>query len=129
VVRRDPQVGVPPPEGPDLQRVGRHAPDEEHRRLEPPGADDGAQEVGGVALVQTGDDVRERLALVLQVDHVGLREDRAPAGHRRRRLAREPLAQEALEKLLEPPLVRLRRRRSERGGETLGLLVDERTRP
>jgi hypothetical protein len=57
--------------------------------------DDRAQVVRRVSFVQAGDDVRERFALVLQVDHVGLREDRAAAGHGRRRLARESLRMNA----------------------------------
>ena len=88
---------------------GDAALDEDRRRERLPLADDAA-EVACEREAEPGEDVGERRALLLQVDHVRLREDGATAGDARRALG---LERERRELAIDPD------------AQALGLLVEE----
>ncbi len=78
--------------------------------------------------MQPVDDVLQFFSLVLEVDHVGLGEDRAPAGDVRGMLAREPQPNEILEDPVHLVLGNHFLPAVEGRGQALGLLIDERPR-
>ena len=64
-----------------LQVIQGKATDEEDRVIEQAVGNDGAHVVPGVSHMKAVDDVFKPFPFVLQVNHIGLGENRAPAGH------------------------------------------------
>jgi len=100
------------PEGPLHSGVRGHTSDQADRRLQGLALGDVRPEVAHHGEAETRDDVTDRGGLLLEVDHVGLREDRAAAGQARGTLAVESGPRELLDAQTQP----------------VGLLVQERAR-
>jgi len=127
-VRRYLEIRKILPEGLYLQPVGRHAADEDNRIRQLPVGNDGTEIIGGVAVVEPGDDVGQRFALVLQVNHVRLGENRTAAGHRCRIGGFQDQGNEIIEGLLELFLIHAEFGAVHGKREPFRLLIHERTR-
>jgi hypothetical protein len=73
------------------------------------------------------DDILKSLSFVLQMNHVGLRKNRATAGHICRFLALETKVDKINQYLVDLVLGRVDLRGIYGGGKSLGLLIDKRT--
>ncbi|OPY91763.1 MAG: hypothetical protein A4E73_01811 [Syntrophaceae bacterium PtaU1.Bin231] len=117
------------PEGPRLQFIEGQTADEEQRALQRPVGDDRAHVVPGISDVKAIDDVLQPFPFVLEVNHVRLGEHRATAGYRSRFGAGEAEADEVPQDPINPIRGDALSGRVNRGGQSLGLLIDEGTGP
>ena len=127
VVGRHDQFGEVAPERFPLKIVAGDTADEHDRILDLLVSHEGADEIGRVPKVQACDDVGKGLALVLKVDHVRLGEHRAAARHGGWASASFPQRDEVPEDLLRMLPGKGHIFLVDRGGQSLGLLVDERS--